>query len=696
MRRLSLVVVALAAILCPAVPAAPERPGLLVEVDCPTLIAAQRLSDLDIRLALPGILVISLSPDEELLLADAGLSYRVLDRTGAGAAYYCASEDAHIPEGFIRIRSYPQMRLEVLKGPQGCDHAALGHWRAFPLPHGASPVSWFGSEPPEAARGRLAGGAAMTASQQVSSENIERIINELSYDAIGDTLRTRYSYRAETAEIALPYLEDLLGENLGEKGTVVVQPFPLQSGSNPPTGYNVIGRLEGSAPGSGFYILSGHYDSIGSRTKYEGRSWDWQTDPAPGADDNASGVAGVLECARVLADVDLQFDLYFVLFSGEEQVIKGSTYFVDNMTQTEGPLLGAINMDMIAYNPGQDTVVVVTDERSMWLADFLADSYVDLAPEVGDLTVLKGLKEQYLFSDETAFQLEGLPAVTCSEQIDIPKHNPYYHTIEDNNVEGQLNISQATKTTKLVAGALAALAVRQDPPDIEVLPEDIVFSAPPLPVVTRAEVGDTVTVSVRVRNVGGPMTATRTIGVGVYDGDPDAGAPLLAEYLSDREIPALGGFVVRPQWVVTERDKGSHRVTVVVSVDGGDDQNPSNNRAQAAFAIVGEDLVVLEHYVYPNPGSPSQGGATLHYFLTATAGVTVEVFDAMGRHKGEIFRPQMGGSRIPGYNLAEISLPLDEVVDNFSETPAGVYFYRITAENDERRQQVSGRFVMVR
>jgi hypothetical protein len=56
----------------------------------------------------------------------------------------------------------------------------------------------------------------------------------------------------------------------------------------------------------------------------------------------------------------------------------------------------------------------------------------------------------------------------------------------------------------------------------------------------------------------------------------------------------------------------------------------------------------------------------------------------------------MGGSRIPGYNLAEVILPLDEVVDDFSERAGGIYFYRITATDEESSQQVSGRFILVR
>jgi hypothetical protein len=534
------------------------------------------------------------------------------------------------------------------------------------------------------------------AAREIDPDNIESIINDLSYDPVGDTLLTRYSRRRETAEIALPYLENLLRENLGERGSVHIQPFPLYSGEDSPIAYNLVGRVEGSREGSGYYVLSGHYDSIGSRTKYEGRNWDWRTDPAPGADDNASGVAAVLECARVLAQVDLEFDLVFVFFSGEEQIVKGSTYYVSNMDDEEEPLLGVINVDMIAYNPGRDTIEVVTDERSMWLADFLVDSYEELEPEIGELAVRPALKEQYLFSDETPFQQRGIPAITCSEKLNARSHNPYYHTEDDNNLDGKLNLSQATKAARLVAGSLAALAGNQSPFDLEVLSADITFAAPPLPVVKRAEIGDTVTVSVRVRNVGGSMGESRPVRVVVYDGDPDLGAPVLGEGVVEKALPAMGGFVFRLDWIIAAGERGSHRVTAVVSAEGAEEPNPANNSARAVLAVVGEELAVLEHYVYPNPGNPRDGAATLHYFLTSPADVTVEVFDAMGRRLGRVHRPRMGGSLIPGYNFAEISLPLDDVVEGFSDVPGGIYFYRLAAENEARRDLVSGRFIMVR
>ena len=61
--------------------------------------------------------------------------------------------------------------------------------------------------------------------------------------------------------------------------------------------------------------MTGHYDSISSKTdKWEEN---WKVLPAPGASDNASGVATMIEAARLLSQIDLNRSIRFVAFSGE-------------------------------------------------------------------------------------------------------------------------------------------------------------------------------------------------------------------------------------------------------------------------------------------------------------------------------------------------------------------------------------------
>ena len=74
-------------------------------------------------------------------------------------------------------------------------------------------------------------------------------------------------------------------------------------------------------------LICGHYDTI------LGDNAEDTVSRAPGANDNASGVAAILEIARILFSVDLKYSIRFVLFSGEEQGLIGSGHYVDAITR---------------------------------------------------------------------------------------------------------------------------------------------------------------------------------------------------------------------------------------------------------------------------------------------------------------------------------------------------------------------------
>ena len=102
-------------------------------------------------------------------------------------------------------------------------------------------------------------------------------------------------------------------------------------------------------------LISAHYDSrMGDINQSNAR--------APGADDNASGVAAVLELARVLAKVDLKNNIQFVLFSGEEQGQWGSVAYVKHQQTNSTKLDLVLNLDMVGYpSLGLDKVIVEYD-----------------------------------------------------------------------------------------------------------------------------------------------------------------------------------------------------------------------------------------------------------------------------------------------------------------------------------------------
>jgi Zn-dependent M28 family amino/carboxypeptidase len=146
---------------------------------------------------------------------------------------------------------------------------------------------------------------------------------------------------------------------------------------------------------------------------------------APGADDNASGSAGLLEIARVLKDHRAVNDLRLVFFGGEEQGLFGSRQFVAEMPAAERERLQAVvNMDMIgSLNTVSPTALIEGTEVSQTVIGDLAQAATDHT----SLTIQTSLKA--FASDHVPFLEEKLPAVLTIEGADGA--NEQIHTAND-------------------------------------------------------------------------------------------------------------------------------------------------------------------------------------------------------------------------------------------------------------------------
>lgn len=154
---------------------------------------------------------------------------------------------------------------------------------------------------------------------QVRADEIRRHVERLSGAADAPTragprrIRSRHVRHPDVLAA-----QDYLAETLEATGMQVKRlPFGY---AGPNTVANIEATLPGeNAPGE-IYLVSAHYDSTGSRSS----GWDEVRDPAPGADDDASGCAVVLEAARLLKQARLRATVRFLLFGAEEQGLLGS------------------------------------------------------------------------------------------------------------------------------------------------------------------------------------------------------------------------------------------------------------------------------------------------------------------------------------------------------------------------------------
>lgn len=184
---------------------------------------------------------------------------------------------------------------------------------------------------------------------------------------------------------------------------------------------NIIATKQGTTYPDKIYILSGHYDSISGNQTRETR--------APGADDNASGTAVVLEAARVLFPYQFKHTIKFVLFSAEEVGLVGSGYFAREAYSHDKDILGVVNLDMLAFDSNSDRIFEIHARdvaNSQSLGSFLKTNVYDWAPSLSpEYIPTEGTSR----SDHASFWEYGYSGILLIEDFD--NFNPDYHSIYD-------------------------------------------------------------------------------------------------------------------------------------------------------------------------------------------------------------------------------------------------------------------------
>jgi Zn-dependent M28 family amino/carboxypeptidase len=149
----------------------------------------------------------------------------------------------------------------------------------------------------------------------------------------------------------------------------------VRDGANRTVVVNVLADLSRGHTGRNSLVICAHYDS-----RAEDRG-----DLAPGADDNASGVAVLLETARVLAQAGIEPRVTLAFFGGEEDSLLGSSAFVEELLSEHLPLRGVINVDMVGYDEyGPQDIVVFTNPQSVPLAlEVIETAVVSAVRDIG-------------------------------------------------------------------------------------------------------------------------------------------------------------------------------------------------------------------------------------------------------------------------------------------------------------------------
>jgi len=273
-------------------------------------------------------------------------------------------------------------------------------------PETADEVGGFGGTAGNQATSSTTGGGAQT-----SQSELTKSIADLT--AFG----TRFTF-GQGDELARDYLSSRLKAYGLE---VQLDAFSVDD----TTATNVIARKTGSVSPEQVYIFSAHYDSTSEAPLQS----------APGADDNASAVAAVLEAARILTPHSFEHSLWFVLTAAEEQGSLGSAHMTTWLKAQNVDVQAIIAPDMIGYWPlgDDDAFDILADSKSTQVADQMAA----IADQMG-VAYKMWVNHDYCYGDDhTIFQESGIPAISpmdCVEAHNLPASEeslPHYHKSTD-------------------------------------------------------------------------------------------------------------------------------------------------------------------------------------------------------------------------------------------------------------------------
>lgn len=263
--------------------------------------------------------------------------------------------------------------------------------------------------------------------------------------------------------------------------------------------YNVIAVLPGTKMPETQVVVSGHYDTLNLGNRPAGAPAGPGTDaaplpvgerppqaplsleqqeknaelPAPGACDDGSGTAAVMELARVMSQYQFDKTLVFVAFAGEEQGLVGSTLLAAKSRKENVVIEAVLNNDIIGTDTagngrmGNTSVSVYSDESmdspSQQLSRYAREIAERYIPAMKVDTVFMG-DRLGRGGDHTPFQLEGYAAVRFSTPNEI-----YANQHHATDLLEHMSVPYTTKVAKVNAAVAASLAL-----------------APKAPIVTRA------------------------------------------------------------------------------------------------------------------------------------------------------------------------------------------------------------------
>ena len=642
--------------------------------------------------------------DEERF-AETPLSYIVLDRIEADAVYYLVrvgqmgdhlSQLEELGDILLRFGDSVLLGIEPSDEPQlislGLPLAPLPESiTVYPQKNACLTPSSLKSEAEAAADAEVIGNIVSAVSADELRETIYELQENKDLDPPHIAYRSRYCLRVEEtddpSDDACDNAAEYIFNRFMEYGLdVEYDPFPHEVLTQ---GHYQMRNVVATLPGKGIdteriFAICAHYDSVASNST----NWllDWKTMPAPGADDNASGTAAVLEAARILSEYDFSSTIKFITFSGEELGLHGSKHYTKLAFESGENIAGVLNLDMIAYDPDILDIDIITDADSEWIADAMLS--IQRTYNIGPLLLNKIVNPEMVYSDHAPFWNNGYNAILGidNSDFDSPEFYPVMHTTED--TIDKLDFEMFARMVQIAAGTLASLA---DPlggtphPDLAVVDQGIYLSP------ENPGRGQSVQVTAYISNVG--EADAEDAHVQVWLVEPSAGGPRL---ISEEVVNVKADGFVQVSASLELAEWGDYNVLVkanpdyqIFETDGG------NNCACKSIRIGSASLALGKLMLYPNPLRSSTGGkVNIEYSLSKDASTRLEIYSASGNlvYQRYFMSGEPGGKFGPNNDVEWDGTNLSG-----EKASSGIYFcYVIVTDESGNTESTSKKLLMIR
>lgn len=259
---------------------------------------------------------------------------------------------------------------------------------------------------------------------QVMEENptIREMLEQVNMDSLEATVQhlQNYGSRLWNSENAFAVSDWIAGRMQALGLEVEQQPFYANtwygSGEAAP---NVIGIQRGTLYPDTYVVCGSHFDSF---------SWEaYSGGLAPGADDNATGVASVLESARIMTQYEFEYSIIYCAYGCEEMGLYGSEAYASRCQEEGMDIIGYFNNDMNGYlNPGDPIHIDCIYPNSV---EPIGTYYMNVGSVYYPELPIRHVNFNQGDSDHTSFNNHGYMGIYPFE--DYQNYSPYIHTPND-------------------------------------------------------------------------------------------------------------------------------------------------------------------------------------------------------------------------------------------------------------------------